>query len=504
VNPFEPYSMQLSQLLPNATHTSNKAFQEIEIRGLAFDSRTVGPDCLFVAIKGEKTDGNLFAAEALERGAVAILSENSAPAGFSGCWIQVDNARQALAGAAASFYGHPTRAFELIGITGTNGKTSTACLIESILLAAGERVGMVTTIEYRGPEGRMPAERTTPESLNLQALFAEFVKQRCRFVVMEVSSHALDMERVHACRFRSAVFTNLTPDHLDYHQTMENYFLAKQKLFLGTGSGLPLQSVINRDDPRGAILEALCAGRCVTYSSEAAAEAKAGADYQVLNSRLEKKGLWVRLKTPTATFEMQTRLMGKPNLSNMLAAVAVASDLGVEPAAIQQGIENCPAIPGRFEWIDQGQPFRVFVDYAHTPDALEKVLQTARQLQPRRLLAVFGCGGERDRAKRPAMARIAETLADFCWITSDNPRSEDPLKILAEVESGFEANPARHQKEPDRRTAIQEALRQAQPCDVVVIAGKGHETCQVLADRTIHFDDREEARLALARLGFVE
>ena len=488
--------MQLSQLLQNVPHTSNKTFQEIEIRGLAYDSRMVGPDCLFVAIKGEKTDGNRFTAQALERGAAAILSENSAPAGFSGCWIQVDNARQALARAAANFYQHPTRAFELIGITGTNGKTSTAYLIESILLAAGERVGVVSTIEYRGPEGKMPAERTTPESLDLQALFAKFVEQRCRFVVMEVSSHALDLERVHACRFRSAVFTNLTQDHLDYHHTMENYFLVKQRLFLGTGLGPPGQSVISRDDPRGAVLEALCAGRCVTYSTEAAA------DFQVLDSRLEKKGLWVRLKTPKATLEMQTRLMGKPNLSNTLAAVAVAAGLGIEPAAIQRGIESCPAIPGRFEWIDRGQPFQVFVDYAHTPDALEKVLQTARQLQPGRVLVVFGCGGERDRAKRPAMAQIAEKLADFCWITSDNPRSEDPMQILAEIETGFKARPARHQTEPDRRTAIREVLRQAEPGDVVVIAGKGHETCQVLADRTIHFDDREEARLALGELGF--
>jgi UDP-N-acetylmuramoyl-L-alanyl-D-glutamate--2,6-diaminopimelate ligase len=327
------------------------------------------------------------------------------------------------------------------------------------------------------------------------------VEQRCGFVVMEVSSHALDMDRVHACRFRSAVFTNLTQDHLDYHRTMENYFRAKQRLFLGTGLGPPGQSVINRDDPRGAALEVLCAGRCLTYSIEATS-AGATADFQILDSHLEKKGLWVRLKTPKTTFEMQTRLMGKPNLSNILAAVAVTSDLGIEPKAIRRGIENCIAIPGRFEWIDRGQPFQVFVDYAHTPDALQKVLQTARQLQPKRLLLVFGCGGERDRAKRPAMAQVAEALADSIWITSDNPRSEDPMQILAEIETGLKANPARHRTEPDRRTAIREALRHAQPGDAVVIAGKGHETYQILADRTVHFDDREEARLALGELGF--
>jgi len=342
----------------------------------------------------------------------------------------------------------------------------------------------------------MPAERTTPESLDLQSLFAKFVEQQCRFVVMEVSSHALDMERVHACRFRSAIYTNLTQDHLDYHHTMENYFRAKQRLFLGTGLGPPGQSVINRDDPRGAALEALCADRCVTYSIETTA------DFQLLDSRLKKNGLWVRLKTPKVTFDMQTRLMGKPNLSNVLAAVAVTFDLGIEPTVIQRGIENCPAIPGRFEWIDQGQPFHVFVDYAHTPDALQKVLEAVRQLQPKRLLVVFGCGGERDRAKRPAMAEVAEALADSIWITSDNPRSEDPAQILAEIETGFKANPARHQTEPDRRVAIREALRHAQSDDAVVIAGKGHETYQVLADRTVHFDDREEARLALGDLGF--
>ena len=488
--------MQLSQLLRNVPHTSNQTLQDIEIRGLAYDSRKVGPDYLFVAIKGEKTDGNLFTHQALERGAAAILSESGAPAGFGGFWIQVENARQSLAGAAASFYRHPTRAFELIGITGTNGKTSTAYLIESILIAAGERVGVVSTIEYRGPEGKMSAERTTPESLDLQALFARFVDQRCRFVVMEVSSHALDMERVYACQFRSAVFTNLTPDHLDYHHTMENYFLAKQRLFLGTGSGPPGQSVINRDDPRGAVLEAVCAGRCVTYSTQVAA------DFQVLESRLEKKGSWVRVKTPNTLLELQTQLMGRPNLSNTVAAVAVASDLGIDVTAIRRGIESCPAIPGRFEWIDCGQPFNVFVDYAHTPDALEKVLQTTRDMQPKRLLVVFGCGGDRDRAKRPVMAQIAETYADVVWITSDNPRSEDPLQILAEIEAGFQVRPARYRIEPDRQRAIHAALRQAQSGDAVVIAGKGHETYQVLTDRTIHFDDREEARVALGELGF--
>lgn len=487
--------MQLSELLQGIARVSKTRLPELEIAGLGYDSRRVESNFLFVAIKGEKTDGNLFVDQAVKRGAVAVISESSRPTGFVTCWVQVGNARQALATAAANFYGHPTQRIDLIGITGTNGKTSTAYLLEAVLLAAGERVGVVSTIEYRGPGGRIPAVRTTPESLDLQALFADFAGLGCRFVVMEVSSHALAMQRVHACQFRSAVFTNLTQDHMDYHHTLENYFEAKQQLFLGTGLNPPRQSLINRDDSYGARLEEVCAGRCLTYST------CNSADFQVLDSREAKPGLRLRLQTPGGEIELQTRLMGRPNLSNVLASVAVAHDLGIAAEAIKQGIEGCAPIPGRFESVDCGQPFQVFVDYAHTPDALEKLLQTARELPHSRLLVMFGCGGERDRGKRPVMAQIAEGLSDFCWITSDNPRTEDPMKILADVESGFRNQPPRYGVEPDRRKAIRRILREARPGDIVVLAGKGHETYQVLGDRTVHFDDREEACQALHELG---
>ncbi len=490
--------MQLLTLLQDVVRASDTQLPALEIAGLAYDSRKVNSDFLFAAIKGEKTDGNLFVNQAVQRGAVAVVSEIRGRTGFGGCWVQVVHARQALAMAAANFYGQPTKQINLIGITGTNGKTSTTYLLEAVISAAGEKVGVISTIEYRGPEGRVPAQRTTPESLDLQALFADFAREGCRFVVMEVSSHALAMQRVHACQFRSAVFTNLSQDHLDFHQTLENYFEAKRQLFLGTGLNPPRQSLINRDDLYGARLEEVCAGRCLTYSTQHAA------DFQILHSRVAKPGLWLHLQTPSGEMDLQTRLMGKHNLSNILAAVGVAHDLGIPAAAIKQGIEGCAPVPGRFESVDCGQPFRVFVDYAHTPDALEKILETARELQPGRLLVLFGCGGERDRGKRPAMAQVAETWSDFCWITSDNPRGEDPMKILEDIESGFEHRPPRYEVEPDRGKAIRKILRQARSGDVVVLAGKGHETYQVLGSRTIHFDDREEARQALHELGAVQ
>jgi UDP-N-acetylmuramoyl-L-alanyl-D-glutamate--2,6-diaminopimelate ligase len=487
--------MRLSQLIRNVQRFSSDPSEDPEIAGLAYDSRRAARNFLFAAIKGEKTDGNLFVDQAIQRGAVAIVSECSRPGGFGGCWIQVQNARQALAIAAANFYGCPTQKLELVGITGTNGKTSTAYLIESILSKADAKVGLISTIEYRGPQGKVPADRTTPESLDLQALFRRFAEEGCRFVVMEVSSHALAMERVHCCQFRSAVFTNFTQDHLDFHQTLEKYFSAKKRLFQGTGLNPPLQSILNRDDPRSSDLEGVCRGRCLTYST------RGNADFLLLNSQIERPGMSIRLRTPRGVLELRTRLIGRPNLSNILAAVAAAEDLGVQSAQIQQGIESCPPVPGRFEPIDCGQPYHVFVDYAHTPDALEKALQTGREFGPKRLLVLFGCGGERDQTKRPMMARVAESLSDFCWITSDNPRSEDPQRIISQIESGFRTTPAKYEVEPDRRAAIRAILRQAQPGDVVVIAGKGHENYQELADRTIHFDDREEARLALREMG---
>ena len=488
--------MRLSALLEDVAYAEGLKIADLEITSLAYDSRKAGVNSLFVATKGEKTDGNLFIDQAVKRGAIAVISENSRPAGFAGQWVRVSNARQALAMASANFYGRPTQRIQLIGITGTNGKTSTAYLVESILKAGEQRVGLISTVEYRGPEGKLPAERTTPESLDLQVLFSGFIQQGCGFVVMEVSSHALALEQVYASQFRAAVFTNLTQDHLDYHQTMENYFEAKLRLFLGTGFSLPRQSVINRDDPRGKVLEEICQGRCLTYSTTKKA------DFQLIESQEENSRMMIRIKTPREVLDFKSRLQGDPNRSNILAAVAVCHDLGMDRETLKRGVEECSGIPGRFELIDCSQPFRVFVDYAHTPDALEKILITARNLKPRKLFVLFGCGGERDRTKRPAMGRVAEELSDFCVITSDNPRSEDPLEIISEIEAGFQTKASKYQVEPDRAKAIRDLLQKSEAGDVVVLAGKGHETTQVLADRTIHFNDQEEARLALWEMGY--
>jgi UDP-N-acetylmuramoyl-L-alanyl-D-glutamate--2,6-diaminopimelate ligase len=470
--------------------------KELEIEDVTYDSRRVTRGSLFVALKGMKTDGNLFVAQALAGGAVAILSETAPPLGFPGQWIQVKDGRKALAQIAANFYNNPSKRLRLVGITGTNGKTSTAFLIDSILRTAGIRCGLISTIEYRGPEGTIPAERTTPESLDLQALFRDFLKQGCRYVVMEVSSHALVLDRVHACQFRSAVFTNLTPDHLDFHRTLDDYFNAKRRLFAGTGSEPPRKAIINMDDPRGRILAGDCVDRCLTYSL------KGPADFQLIGHTLTSHGVQLQLQAPLGFLTISSKLIGRPNLSNILAAIASTHDLGLDWDLIQKGVEQSPPVPGRFQWIDCGQDFRVVIDYAHTEDALEKLLLAARDLAPRRILLLFGCGGDRDRSKRPAMGTVAARLSDFTVITSDNPRSEDPLKIIEGIQQGFLGRSAKHTTEPDRGLAIEQIMKMAEPEDLVILAGKGHETCQVLADRTIHFDDREVASQVLKEMGY--
>jgi UDP-N-acetylmuramoyl-L-alanyl-D-glutamate--2,6-diaminopimelate ligase len=423
------------------------------------------------------------------------MAEGPPPAGFDKVWVQVADVRKGLARASANFHGNPSRQLNLVGITGTNGKTSTAYLVESILKTAGHRVGVVGTIEYRGPQGSVAATRTTPESHDLQELFAGFLAQRCAYAVIEVSSHALALERVHACRFRSAVFTNLTPDHLDFHGTLDRYFEEKKKLFLGCGEGLPGQSVVNLDDPRGRELVRVTEGRSLTFAADEPA------DCCLISQGPQGGTSEMKIRTPAGEMCLAPRLVGRPNVSNILAAVATCYDLGISPEVIRQGVEACPPIPGRFENIECGQPFRVIVDYAHTPDALEKVLKTARELTSGKVLLLFGCGGERDRLKRPLMGQAAEKGADFFLITSDNPRSEDPEAIIAEIAAGISVG-AKAQKEPDRETAIRQLLGRAKPGDVAVLAGKGHEIYQVLKEGTIRFDDREIARIILGELGF--
>ncbi|MFN8007681.1 MAG: UDP-N-acetylmuramoyl-L-alanyl-D-glutamate--2,6-diaminopimelate ligase [Terriglobia bacterium] len=488
--------MRLAELLQNLGGANGREWPDQEVEGLAYDSRKVKRNSIFVAVRGEKFDGNDYVEQAASQGAIAVVSERPRPAQHSLLWVQVESARQALASLAAVYYERPAEKLQLIGITGTNGKTSTAYLVESMVKATGSRCGLISTIEYRGPEHRTGGDRTTPESLDLHATLADFVRQRCDFAVMEVSSHALALDRVYGLGFRTAVFTNLSQDHLDFHRSMENYFEAKAKLFLGMGVMPPAMSVINHDDPYGVRLEQICQGRCLTYSLQSKA------DFLVAAVNRNASGMELRVTAPRGTIDVTTPLFGRTNQSNILAALAVGYDLGFEDRALLQGVRQCSIIPGRFERVDQGQPFLVFVDYAHTPDALEKVLRTARELNPNRLLLLFGCGGERDRGKRPLMANVAEELSDECVVTSDNPRGEDPAVILQEIEAGFKRKPLRYVIEEDRKKAIALILSKARWGDVVILAGKGHETYQILRDGTVHFDDREEARRAMDAMGY--
>ena len=486
--------MQLQDLLRDVELVEKVQFPTIEISGISYDSRKVKAEHIFVAIEGIKTDGNHYVEQAMSFGARAVLSENPKPKDFQWPWIQVRRSRQALAQTAANFHAHPTQELRLVGITGTNGKTSIAYLLESILKATGARVGLISTIECRGPDWAAPSEHTTPESLDVQALLHRFCQSQCRDVVMEVSSHALAMDRVYACRFSVAIFSNLTPEHLDYHHSMDSYFEAKRRLFVDTGCGPPKIAIVNLDDSRGKILAKTSPGRPLTFSKNQSA------DFQVIEYRSGWDGIQVRFKLPCEELEVNTGLLGSFNLSNLLAAVAAASCLGVAKDALKLGIERCGPIPGRFEEINCGQAFHLIVDYAHTPDALQTVLRTARELLPRRVLVLFGCGGERDRSKRPMMASIAEKWSDWVMLTSDNPRSEDPLAIIKEVQAGFQSN--RYTNEPDRSQAIRRILLQAAAGDVVILAGKGHEIQQELAGQVEPFDDRRVARTILREMGY--
>jgi UDP-N-acetylmuramoyl-L-alanyl-D-glutamate--2,6-diaminopimelate ligase len=484
--------LEVVQLTP-ATNDPNALL----ISSLEYDSRRVSGGCAFFALHGVKTDGNRFVGQAVSRGAVAVVSEAPRPADLPAeiAWAQVPFARRALALAGENFYGRPAEALELVGVTGTNGKTTTTFLIDSILRAAGRRTGLFGTVLYRTPKRAAIASNTTPESLELTRLLAELREEGGTSAVLEVSSHALDMDRVWGCRFAAAVFTNLTRDHLDYHQTMENYFAAKRRLFEGTGAGAPAVGIVNIDDLRGRDLIGL-ASRTLTYGFAA------GADVSTSDYRLSTAGLEFTLRTPAGPIELHSRLMGRVNVSNILAAAATALGLGIEPEAIARGIARVENVPGRFERVEQGQPFPVVVDYAHTDDALRRLIETARELKlPGRVLLLFGAGGDRDRAKRPLMGEAAGRGADLVIVTSDNPRSEDPQAIVNDILPGLERAKAKFLVEIDRARAIEKILAEAQPGDIVLIAGKGHEAYQVLADRTIDFDDRHVARQSLRAMG---
>jgi UDP-N-acetylmuramoyl-L-alanyl-D-glutamate--2,6-diaminopimelate ligase len=486
--------MQLRELIRNVDVMDPAEAPETEISGIAYDSRQVRNGYLFAAIRGARTDGNHFVDQAIRRGAGAVLSENPRPPAFPRPWVRVRHGRRALARTAANYFGHPTRNLSLVGVTGTNGKTSTAYLLESILSTGGSRVGLISTITYRTPGWSASAGLTTPESLDLQELLHRYQQNGCRQVVMEVSSHALDLNRVFASRFEVAVFTNLSPEHLDYHESMNSYYRAKKQLFVDTGYGPPQVSVVNVDDSWGQKLAGSIPGRCLTFSLSRPA------DFGVLECRSGWSGMQIRMRIHEEDLEVRTPLLGSFNLSNLIAAAAAASSLGVDRDALRDGIEACPPVPGRFEQIDCGQSFQVIVDYAHTPDALRNVLATARELGSRRVLVLFGCGGERDRAKRPAMGSIAERHSDWVMVTSDNARGEDPMAILGEIQAGFRFD--RHEVEPDRREAIRRLFSRAESGDVVILAGKGHEIGQQEGGRVRPFDDRQVARAVLREMDY--
>jgi UDP-N-acetylmuramoyl-L-alanyl-D-glutamate--2,6-diaminopimelate ligase len=473
------------------------------VASVTSDSREVVEGSVFVALKGLKADGTAFARDALARGAVAVISEAAPPADVVAPWIRVAEARLALAALAASFFGSPSDRLALVGITGTNGKTTTSYLLSSIFEAGGIKCGRIGTVGYQigGPE--IPATRTTPEAPELQRMLKEMVDAGCGACVMEVSSHALALRRVDYLHFSAVIFTNLTRDHLDFHRDMEDYFLAKRRLFeLLPPGGI---GVSNLDDPRGAAFAA-AAPRPVTYAIDAPADVRSGP----LSLSLE--GLAFEVRTPRGALTLRSPLVGRPNAYNVLAASATAMALDLPFNAIEQGIGRLALVPGRFQVVSAPEDdVRVVVDYAHTDDALKNLLETARPLAAGRVITVFGCGGDRDRPKRPLMGAVAARLSDLVVVTSDNPRSEDPERIIDEIKRGIvmpadrvprgQAGPKAtpHLAIVDRKTAIERAIQEARPGDLILVAGKGHEKYQEIGGRVLPFDDVEVAKGGLAR-----
>ncbi|HWS86077.1 MAG TPA: UDP-N-acetylmuramoyl-L-alanyl-D-glutamate--2,6-diaminopimelate ligase [Pyrinomonadaceae bacterium] len=464
------------------------------VSDVTHDSRQAGAGWLFVAIRGEKADGNRFVADVERRGAAGVVSELGRPPDFGGGWIRVPEARRALALAAAEVHGHPSHRLKLVGITGTNGKTTTAYLVASVAEAAGVTTALVSTVEYRVAGERSPALHTTPEASDVERLLRRAVDAGCSVAVMEASSQALDLRRCAALRYEVAAFTNLTRDHLDYHGTMEAYFDAKRRLFDGSLGEPPRTSVINVDDEYGARLyeELKAAGRDVLrYSLNREAEVTArGVEFSMGGTRLT-------LRTPAGEREILSPLVGRPHVYNILTAAGCAHALGLGPEETAAALSKCGGAPGRFERVAHGGDFAVVVDYAHTDDALRNVLRTARDVSRGRVITVFGCGGARDRTKRAPMGEAAASLSDVVIATSDNPRTEDPEAILRDVEEGLKSSGRPYLKIVDRREAIFRAVAEARPGDIVVIAGKGHEDYQIIGAEKRHFDDREVAREAL-------
>jgi UDP-N-acetylmuramoyl-L-alanyl-D-glutamate--2,6-diaminopimelate ligase len=472
-----------------------------QIAGLDYDSRRVRPGWCFVAIHGEATDGNRYIDAALSVGAVAVVSD-SLPPRPGVAWAQVAHGRRALARLSANFYGRPAERLSITGITGTNGKTTTAFILKAMLRAAGRKAALVGTVEYRIGDEVLPAPHTTPEGLELNQLFGRALEAGCSEAVMEVSSHALQQERVYGVPFDVAVFTNLTRDHLDYHGTMEEYFASKTLLFSGLGTEPPRAAVINVEDEYGQRLIKLLKKQeeLFTYSIERG-------DFHAKDLSIEQAGTRFNLVTPAGQYPIWSPLLGRVNVLNLIAAAAAAYARDIEPIAMVQAADELAQVPGRFERVDLGQPFTVIVDYAHTDDALRNLTAVAREFLaqrggPGRVITVFGCGGDRDRSKRPLMGEAAGAGSDFVVLTSDNPRSQNPLDIMNDALPGLQRSGTRYTLESDRGKAVGLAIHEAQAGDVVLIAGKGHEKFQVTATGPVPFDDIEVATKALRDDGY--
>lgn len=483
--------MTLRELLAGVPVLSIKGDLSLPIPQITDDSREVQPGSLFVASEGPVLDGHVFVPEALKKGASAVLFEKPFPFPSSVATIQVHDARETLSLLAANFYGRPAESLDLVGITGTNGKTTVSYLVEAIFRESGKKVARIGTIDYQIGSRSLPSHNTTPGALFLHRLFREMVEEAVTHGVMEVSSHALEQKRIFGVPLRAAVFTNLTQDHLDYHRSLEDYFEAKLRLFR------PLSphswAIVNRDDPRGEVVEKATEARVLTYGL------KEDAVLRPQGVTIDREGFSCDLKGPFGSFSIRSSLVGVHNVANVLAAIGVGLSQGIPIETIAKAIASVRGVPGRLEAIRTGQPYEIFVDYAHTEEALRQALTSLRSHVKRRLIVVFGCGGDRDWTKRPKMGEVASRLSDWVIVTSDNPRNEDPHSIMEMVVSGFPSTFSSYEAVEDRAEAIGKALEMAEEGDLVLIAGKGHETTQVVKGLALPFDDRQVVREILSK-----
>ncbi|WP_028305612.1 UDP-N-acetylmuramoyl-L-alanyl-D-glutamate--2,6-diaminopimelate ligase [Desulfitobacterium sp. PCE1] len=486
---------RLSEIIPGIEITNTVGDQETLIQGMVMDSRQVQPGDLYACVPGMNVDGHDFAVQAIAKGAVALLVERILPLDIP--QLQVNNVREVMGYLAANLYDHPAGKLEVVGVTGTNGKTTITHLVEHIAAREGKKVGLIGTLGARIAGRELPGSRTTPEAIDLQKLLREMVDEGVQYAVMEVSSHALVLGRVKGCEFDAGIFSNLTQDHLDYHKTMEEYLQAKAILFSGlTGAKEPKVGVINGDDPAGSTLIRLSAAPVVTYGVKAE-----HLDYRAEDIQLTADGVKFTVRFKGQSVQVEYSTPGMFSVYNALAAFAWGVESGRSPQQVREALASVLGVPGRFESVRMGQPFQVIVDYAHTPDGLENVCKTAQEFTQGRLITVFGCGGDRDKGKRPQMGAIAEELSDHVIVTSDNPRTEDPRQIIRDILEGIEG--IDYTANVNRREAIECACLLAKEGDTVLIAGKGHEDYQIIGKDVFPFDDREVAREALRRLGYV-